>query len=43
MVQKSLENERKLDYVWLVLFFIVFINGFEAGVYQASLWNLGQN
>ena len=29
MVQKSSEDERKLDYVWLVLFFVVFINGLK--------------
>ena len=35
--------ERKFDYLWIVLFLIVFINGFEAGGYQASLLNIGQN
>nr|WP_297705946.1 MFS transporter [uncultured Butyrivibrio sp.] len=43
MVQNSTENEKRFDYLWLVLFLIVFINGFEAGGYQASLWNIGQN
>ena len=32
----------KTDILWMVLFLIVFINGFEAGGYQASLWNIGQ-
>ena len=31
------------DYLWLFLFLIVFINGFEAGGYQASLYEIGQN
>ncbi len=43
MTEKNAVNERKYDYLWLVLFLIVFINGFEAGGYQASLWNIGQN
>lgn len=34
---------QKFDYLWLVLFLIIFINGFEAGGYQASLRNIGQN
>ena len=33
----------KRDFLWAVLFLIVFINGFEAGGYQASLWNIGQD
>ncbi len=32
----------KNQYLWLVFFLIVFINGFEAGGYQASLLNIGQ-
>ncbi len=28
--------------LWIILFLIIFINGFEAGGYQASLWNIGQ-
>ena len=28
------------DCLWIILFFIVFINGFEAGGYQASLWSV---
>ena len=31
------------DILWIVLFLIVFINGFEAGGYQASLWSIGQH
>ena len=31
------------DYLWAVLFLIVFINGFEAGGYQASLWHIGKD
>ncbi len=39
-----MENAKKsYDYLWVVLFLIVFINGFEAGGYQASLWSIGQN
>ena len=32
----------RTDILWMVLFLIVFINGFEAGGYQASLWHIGQ-
>lgn len=32
----------KADLLWPALFFTVFINGFEAGGYQASLWHIGQ-
>ena len=35
-------ESRKRDFLWLILFIIIFINGFEAGGYQASLWNIGQ-
>ena len=31
------------DYLWLFLFLIIFINGFEAGGYQASLWSIGKD
>ncbi len=34
------KNKRNL--LWLFLFLIVFINGFEAGGYQASLYTIGQ-
>ena len=33
----------KRDFLWIVLFLIVFINGFEAGGYQASLWSIGKD
>ena len=38
-----MEDKTKRDLFWLLLFFIVFINGFEAGGYQASLYTIGQN
>ncbi len=38
-----MKKEFKKDYLWLVLFLIIFINGFEAGGYQASLWNIGKD
>lgn len=31
------------DYLWSILFLIIFINGFEAGGYQASLWQIGKD
>ena len=34
---------RKKDHLWITLFLIVLINGFESGGYQASLWNIGQD
>ena len=36
-------NVTKKDYLWIILFLIVFINGFEAGGYQASLWSIGKD
>ena len=30
------------DILWVVLFLIIFVNGFESGGYQASLWSVGQ-
>ncbi len=30
------------DYLWVILFLIIFVNGFESGGYQASLWSIGQ-
>lgn len=30
------------DLLWITLFLIIFINGFEAGGYQASLWSIGR-
>ncbi|MCR5415358.1 MAG: MFS transporter [Pseudobutyrivibrio sp.] len=32
----------KKDYLWIIFFLIVFINGFEAGGYQASLLDIGK-
>ena len=37
------ERRAKRDFLWIVLFLIVFINGFEAGGYQASLWSVGKD
>ena len=37
------ESGVKKDFLWIVLFLIVFINGFEAGGYQASLWSVGRD
>lgn len=37
------QKAERNDFLWLVLFLIVFINGFEAGGYQASLWHIGQH
>ena len=31
------------DFLWLTLFLIIFVNGFESGGYQASLWSIGQS
>lgn len=31
------------DFLWVVLFLVIFINGFEAGGYQASIWNIGKD
>ena len=39
----SNDKSEKFDFLWLVLFLIIFINGFEAGGYQASLRSIGQN
>ena len=36
------QNITGKDFLWLFLFLIVFINGFEAGGYQASLYTIGQ-
>lgn len=33
----------KKDFLWIVLFLIIFVNGFESGGYQASLWSIGQD
>ena len=37
------ETAARKDFLWIVLFLIVFINGFEAGGYQASLWSVGRD
>ena len=37
-----MENTKKRDGLWLCFFVIIFINGFEAAGYQASLWDIGQ-
>ena len=34
---------RGKDYLWVILFLIIFVNGFESGGYQASLWSIGQS
>ncbi|WP_026651571.1 MFS transporter [Butyrivibrio proteoclasticus] len=36
-----MKEKKRFDFLWLVLFAIVFINGFEAGGYQASLRVIG--
>lgn len=38
-----MKTTAKRDFLWPTLFLIVFINGFEAGGYQASLWHIGQD
>lgn len=37
------EKGTRRDYLWGILFLIIFINGFEAGGYQASLWSVGKD
>ena len=39
----SAADRVKKDLLWPVLFLIIFINGFEAGGYQASLWSIGKD
>ena len=39
----DVNTKPKKDVLWIVLFLIIFINGFEAGGYQASLWNIGKD
>lgn len=34
--------EKRKDTLWILFFIIIFINGFEAAGYQASLWDIGQ-
>ncbi len=40
---KVVVGQQKRDILWPILFLIIFINGFESGGYQASLWNIGQS
>ncbi len=35
-------NRIHRDILWVVLFLIIFVNGFESGGYQASLYSVGQ-
>lgn len=37
-----MEKKARREYLWVIFFLIVFINGFEAGGYQASLLDLGK-
>lgn len=37
-----MENKARREYLWVIFFLIVFINGFEAGGYQASLLDIGK-
>jgi MFS family permease len=34
---------RGKDYLWVFLFLVIFMNGFESGGYQASLLSIGQS
>ncbi|MDO4404339.1 MAG: MFS transporter [Atopobiaceae bacterium] len=36
------QAKAKGDILWIILFLIIFVNGFESGGYQASLWSIGQ-
>jgi len=38
-----MDKESKRDVLWIILFLIVLLNGFEAGGYQASLWSIGKD
>lgn len=38
-----MKSKKPRDFLCLTLFVIVFLNGFEAGGYQASLWSIGQD
>ena len=35
--------KKRFDYLWLMFFIIIFINGFEAGGYQASMLGIGND
>ena len=37
-----MKTNLKRDTLWVLFFVTIFINGFEAAGYQASLWNIGQ-
>lgn len=43
MAETNIAQKQKRDYLWIILFVIIFFNGFESGGYQASLWSIGQN
>lgn len=42
-VETAPTPQLRRDFLWVVLFAIIFFNGFESGGYQASLWSIGQN
>lgn len=42
MVATRVTSTQKKGSLWIILFLIIFINGFESGGYQASLWSIGQ-
>lgn len=39
----NMTKTRKRDYLWILLFLVVLINGFEAGGYQASIYSIGKD
>ena len=39
----GMKQQKQRDCLWMVLFLIVLLNGFEAGGYQASLWSIGKD
>ena len=43
MQRRAIRQRRGSDFLWVTLFLIIFINGFESGGYQASLLSIGQN
>lgn len=43
MQRRAIRQRRGSDFLWITLFLIIFINGFESGGYQASLLSIGQN
>lgn len=42
MGKRFTANVRTKDYLWIILFLIIFVNGFESGGYQASLYSIGK-